>query len=280
LSSKRRVAITGTTGQLGRAIVAAQSDHWDILHLNRHDTNFVDWPVVQARVMGFAPDLVIHCAAATDVDGCERDPEMAYLGNAVATRNVAQSAAASGAQLVCVSTNFVFDGLKRSPYHEFDIPAPISVYGASKLAGEAEARLATARCHVVRTAMVFAPEGRNFVTTMQRLMAERDRLTVVDDQFGNPTYAPDLAAAIVDLIDRAPFGTYHVTNAGSASWFEWAREIAAITGSRTDIQPIPAADYRRDSTPPANGVLESLTLPQLGIELPDWRDALRRCLAP
>jgi dTDP-4-dehydrorhamnose reductase len=279
LSSKRRVAITGTTGQLGRALVAAQCDDWELLQLNRQDTDLLNWQLVRERIMEFAPDLVIHCGAATDVDGCERDPEMAYLGNAVATRSVAQAAAAADAQLVYVSTNFIFDGQKPTPYHEFDVPAPISVYGASKLAGEVEARRATVRCHVVRTAMVFASEGRNFVTSMQRLMAERDRLTVVDDQFGNPTYAPDLAATIVSLIDRAPFGTYHVTNTGSASWYEWAREIATITSAQTQVQPIPAADYRRDATPPANGVLESLTLGPLGIALPDWRDALRRCLA-
>ncbi|MDQ3547364.1 MAG: dTDP-4-dehydrorhamnose reductase [Chloroflexota bacterium] len=279
MAARRRVAITGTTGQLGRALVAANSGSWDILAINRSDTDLSDWSTVRDRIVGFAPDLVIHAAAATDVDGCERDPAMAFLGNALATRHVARAAAACDAQLVYISTNFVFDGGKSDPYHEFDAPAPISVYGASKLAGEVEARAATKRCFVVRTSMVFAPEGRNFVLTMRRLMAERDRLTVVDDQFGNPTYAPDLASAIVALIDRAPFGTYHVTNAGSASWHSWACEIAAVTGATSAIEPIPAASYRRDATPPANGILQSLTLPQLGIELPDWRDALRRCLS-
>ena len=239
----------------------------------------LDWTVVRDRISAFGPDLVIHAAAATDVDGCEREPEMAFLANALATRHVAQASAACDAQLLYVSTNFVFDGSKTSPYHEFDDPAPISVYGASKLAGEAEARATSARCHIVRTAMVFAPQGRNFVVTMQRLMGERDRLTVVDDQYGNPTYAPDLAEAIVKIVDTAPFGTYHVTNSGSASWYEWAREIASVTGASTTIDPIPAAEYQRDATPPANGVLESLALPRLGIVLPDWRDALRRCLS-
>ncbi len=127
--------------------------------------------------------------------------------------------------------------------------------------------------------MVFAPKGRNFVLTMQRLMSERDRITVVDDQYGNPTFAPDLAEAIGRIVDVAPFGTYHVTNSGTASWFEWAQEIAAINGASTTIEPIPAAEYQRDATPPANGVLESLALEKLGIMLPDWRDALRRCLS-
>lgn len=279
VGARRRVAITGTTGQLGRALVAAQSGTWDILSINRRDTDLLDWVAVRDRVVAFAPDLVIHAAAATDVDGCERDPAMAYRANALATRHVSQAAAGCNAQLVYVSTNFVFDGVKSDPYHEFDIPSPIGIYGASKLAGEVEARQATAHCFVVRTAMMFAPEGRNFVLTMQRLMTERERLTVVNDQFGNPTYAPDLAEAIVTLVDRAPFGTYHVTNSGSASWYDWAREIAAAIGATTRVEPIPAAEYRRDATPPANGILDSLSLPRLGMTLPDWRDALRRCLS-
>ncbi|MEX1158715.1 MAG: dTDP-4-dehydrorhamnose reductase [Thermomicrobiales bacterium] len=279
MSARPRVVITGTSGQLGRALVAAQSDDWEILTVNRSDTDLLCWTQVKERLAAFMPHLVIHSAAATDVDGCERDPAMAHLGNALATRHVARAAAAVDARLVYISTNFVFDGSKPHPYHEFDQPAPISVYGASKLAGELEARAATSRCFVIRTAMVFAPQGRNFVLTMRGLMAERDRLTVVDDQFGNPTFAPDLARAIVSLVGRAPFGTYHVTNAGSASWFEWAREIASISGATTRIEPIPASAYPRSATPPANGVLTSLALPQLEVVLPDWREALRRCLS-
>jgi dTDP-4-dehydrorhamnose reductase len=279
MANRRRVIITGTTGQLGRALVAARQDDWDILPINRSNTDLLDWPLVRDRITAYAPDLVIHCAAVTDVDGCESDPQLAYQGNALTTRHVAQAAAACDAQIVYVSTNFVFDGSKASPYHEYDDPAPISVYGHSKLAGEREAQAATERSFVVRTAMVFASEGRNFVLTMRRLMGERDRLPVVNDQIGNPTYAPDLADGIVQIVERAPYGVYHLTNAGTASWYEWAREIAAIDGALTTIDPIPAAEYRRDATPPANGVLTSLALPQLGIELPDWHDALRRCLA-
>jgi dTDP-4-dehydrorhamnose reductase len=278
VTNTQRVVITGTTGQLGRALTEVMDTEWEVLPLNRRDVDLLDWHAVRDRVTAFNPSLVIHSAAVTDVDGCERDPRMAYLGNALVTRNVARAAALANADLVYVSTNFVFDGQKAGPYHEFDIPGPISIYGASKLAGEREAQAATERCTVVRTAMVFAPEGRNFVQTMLRLLAERDRLTIVNDQVGNPTYAPDLARAIVQLVDRAPHGTYHVTNAGTASWYAWAREIASIIGATTTIEPIPAAEYRRDATPPANGALESLSLASLGIELPDWRDALRRCL--
>ena len=204
LAHKRRVAITGTTGQLGRALVDAGRSDWDILPLNRRDFDLLNWDEVSRQVTAFAPDLVIHCAAATDVDGCERDPVMAYQANALMTRYVAQASAILDVPLLYVSTNFVFDGTKPVPYHEFDMPAPFSVYGASKLAGEREVLAATSRCFIVRTAMVYAREGRNFVTTMQRLMADRDRITVVADQFGNPTFASDLASAIIELTDRAP----------------------------------------------------------------------------
>jgi dTDP-4-dehydrorhamnose reductase len=179
---------------------------------------------------------------------------------------------------VYVSTNFVFDGEMSRPYHEFDTPNPINVYGASKLAGEVETREALERAYIVRTAMVFDEVGRNFVNTMRRLMAERPRLTVVADQVGNPTYASDLAAGIIRLVGRAPYGTYHLTNGGVASWFEWAQTVAELTGSTTEIVPIPASEYQRAARPPANGSMISLALPSLGVCLPDWRDALSRCL--
>jgi dTDP-4-dehydrorhamnose reductase len=274
----RSVVISGTTGQLGRAVQRRQDAHWDIAAVNRGDVDFSDWRDTRDAVVFHRPSLVIHCAAATDVDGCERDPDGAFVANALATRHVAAAAALCEAPFVYVSTNYVFDGTKSDPYHEFDAPNPISVYGASKLAGEAEARGTNVRSFVVRTAWVYAEEGRNFVVTMRRLMRERDRLSVVADQTGNPTFAHDLAEAIVSIVDRAPYGTYHVTNQGSASWYEWASEIARIEGVSLPIQPIPAAEYPRAATPPANGTLTSLALAGVGVELPDWRSALRRCL--
>jgi dTDP-4-dehydrorhamnose reductase len=278
MASRRRVAITGTTGQVGGALLALQNSEWEILSLNRSDLDMLDWAAVRETIGAFAPDLVIHAAAVTDVDGCEHDPALAYAGNALVTRHIARAARAVNAELVYISTNFVFDGLKPTPYHEFDEPNPLSVYGASKLAGEREAMAASSRCFVVRTAMVFAPTGRNFVVTMRRLIRERDIVTVVFDQSGNPTYAPDLAVAIVALVERAPHGVYHVTNSGVASWHEWATEIARIEGAASVVMPIPGSEYVRAATPPANGAMESLSLPALEIVLPDWRDALRRCL--
>lgn len=274
-----RVVVTGSAGQLGRALRDVSANRWSITGLDLPEVDICSWSTVSERIFAAQPELVIHTAAATDVDRCEREPDWAFAVNALGTRNVARAAAAVGAQLIYISTNYVFEGLQENPYHEFDRPNPISFYGASKLAGELEATTATVNCWVVRTAMLYAREGRNFVNTMLRLMAERDQLTVVSDQTGNPTYASDLATAIVEMVERAPPGIYHAVNDGVASWYEWASEIARMRGIQVDVLPIPARDYVRDAAPPANGALLSLALPIYGISLPDWRDALARALA-
>ncbi len=278
--ARKVVAITGITGQLGRALQQQMQGEWDIHGTSSKQLDVTSWSAVNRWITGLSPDMVIHAAANTDVDGCERDPERAFLVNAVGTRNVAQASARAGSRLYYVSTNFVFDGESSTPYHEFDLPRPISTYGASKLAGEREALAACPGATIIRTSMVYDEAGRNFVNTMLRLMRERDELTVVADQTGNPTYAFDLAQGICQLVAAdAPGGIYHITNSGTASWYEWAEEIKQISGSSATITPIPAADYVRDATPPENGEMTSLVLPDFGISLPDWRDALRRCLA-
>lgn len=275
---QRRVLITGASGQLGIALEELNDPSWQIRAFTRAELDIRNWTSVRNAISSVQPDLVIHAAAATNVDRCEREPDWAYDVNAVGTRYVAQAAAQVQADLVFVSTNYVFDGTKDTAYHEFDETNPISVYGHSKLAGEREASAATSKLHIVRTASVFAEHGTNFVATMRRLMASNPRITVVDDQFSNPTYARDLAAAIARISSSAPFGTYHVTNSGDTSWHGWATEIRSITGADCDVAPIPASEYRRDASPPANGALQSALLHGLGITLPDWRDALQRCL--
>lgn len=278
MTRRRKVTVTGASGQLGTALLKAIGDTWNVDPIERTSTDVREWRAVRARIAAFAPDLVIHCAAATDVDGCERDPELAFNVNAKGSRNVAQAAALVDAEFVCVSTNYVFDGASRWPYHEFDLPNPISVYGASKLAGESEARAATHRCHVVRTSWLYGRQERNFVATMRRLMSERDALSVVADQTGNPTYVADVASALLKIVESGLYGTWHVVNSGETSWHGWATEIAAQTGATTAVEPIPAAEYPRAATPPANGTMTSLVLPGIGVEMPDWRDALTRCL--
>jgi len=275
---RHTVAVTGSTGQFGEAVVRLWADRWDVVPLGGQSFDLTSWAAVRDGIAALQPDLVVHAAAATDVDRCESEPDWAYGINALGTRHVARAAAAVDARLVYVSTNYVFDGTRSEPYHEFNAPRPISVYGASKLAGEAEAR-AAGDCYIMRTAWLYGRTGRNFVATMRRLMRERDVLTVVADQRGNPTFVDDLALAIERVVTRGPSGTYHTVNSGIASWHDWALEIAGITGATTEVRPIPGSEYRRAATPPANGALGSLALPALGIELPGWRDALRRCLS-
>ncbi len=276
---KRRVLITGAGGQLGRALQSVAGDGWELFPFSSVELDIRNWHHVRDTMATIAPDLVIHAAAATNVDRCEREPDWAFTANALGTRHVAQAAALVDADLVYVSTNYVFSGEKSTPYHEFDATGPISVYGESKLAGEDESLCAGPRCYVVRTASVYAESGTNFVATMLRLMREHERITVVNDQFSNPTYAGDLARAILQLAQGAPFGTYHVTNQGEASWYDWAVAVRDISGLECEVQPIPAAEYKRDATPPANGCMNSLALAGLGIELPDWRSALKGCLS-
>lgn len=274
-----RIAITGAQGQLGRALQIALRGH-TLLPLARADADITDLGAVLAAIEPFRPETIIHTAAHTNVDECELKPELAYRVNALGTRNLAVAAARAGASLVYVSTNYVFDGTAAEPYHEWAPANPISVYGASKLAGEAAAReLAGGRFYIVRTAWVYAETGRNFVQTMLRLAREQPQLRVVADQFGQPTYAADLAAAIVALLDTPAYGVYHFTNAGACSWHEWAVETLRLAGyAGKPVQPIPASEFRRPARPPANGVLHNWAGAALGITLRPWQEALAECL--
>src|SRR6185437_3982487 len=200
-----RIFVTGATGQLGCEMPRAFSGH-DIIPGSRPDFDLIDERSVRSAIEAAEPDLVVHAAAYTDVDGCERDPQRAYRANALGTRFVALAARAAGAALVAVSTDYVFDGTKGESYLEWDEPHPVSVYGRSKLAGEREALTLHDRCYVVRTSWVYSPRGRNFVKTMRRLAGERPTLTVVDDERGGPTLAADLADAIAKLVDRSVYG--------------------------------------------------------------------------
>jgi dTDP-4-dehydrorhamnose reductase len=275
-----RIAITGAAGQVGRALQARLAADQPVLALARVDLDIADLSATVAALAAFRPDVVIHTAAQTNVDACESDAAAAYRVNALGTRNVAVAAARGGAAMVYVSTNYVFDGTQAEPYHEWAPTNPISVYGASKLAGETATRdHAGGRFYIVRTAWVYAETGRNFVATMLRLAAEQPALRVVADQFGQPTYAGDLAAAILRLIQQPAYGVYHLTNAGACSWHEWAVETLRLGGhAATPVEAIPASAYPRPARPPANGVLHNWNGSAIGIELRPWQAALADCL--
>ena len=275
-----RIAVTGAHGQVGRALqtVAGEYPGIEIVPFTSAALDMTDAAAVRAALVPLAPDAIIHAAAFTHTDACETEQARAYAVNAHGAGYVAAAAARIGCPLLAISTNYVFDGARPEPYDEFDLPNPGSVYARSKWAGELAAQRATTNLLIVRTAMVYAEEGRNFVQTMRGLAA-RGAVRVVADQYGQPTYAADLARGLLALARNPIPGVYHLTNTGSASWYEWAQAIFRLANLPVAVTPIAAADYPRPCVPPANGVLVNRAAAHLGITLPPWEDALARCLA-
>jgi dTDP-4-dehydrorhamnose reductase len=271
-----QLLVTGAGGQLGHDVVAAFSGH-DVVGLTHAHLDVTDRDAVLQAITTFRPHAVVHCAAWTAVDACEADPDRAYAANALAVRHVAEGARRVGAHVCHISTDYVFDGTKPAPYHEWDTPAPRSVYGASKLAGEREL---DADATIVRTSWVCGEHGANMVKTILRLAAERDQLSFVDDQRGHPTFTEDLATAVRRLVvDRRP-GMYHVTNQGAVSWFEFAQAVLAAAGlDPARVRPIATAelDPPRPAPRPANSVLDNAALRLSGLALlPDFHEPLVR----
>ncbi len=265
LATRRHVLVSGASGQLGTALVEAFSDD-DLLALDRSAWDVTSMPVLR----NWAPDLVLHAAAWTDVDRAESDPDGAVAVNVGGTLN----AASLGAPLVAFSSDYVFDGTKRTPYLESDLPAPRSVYGSTKLHGESAAG---EHAWIVRTSWLFGPTGHNFVRTMLRLGAEQDEVAVVDDQRGCPTYVGHLARATHQLVGLgAPYGIWHLAAAGDCTWAEFAEAIFEEAGLNCRVRRITTAEFGAPAPRPANSVLRS----EKGApELPHWREGLRECLA-
>lgn len=270
-----RVTITGARGQLGSELVASLGLNHLVQGLAKPEHD-VTSSQITSTIVGFSPDVVIHCAAYTNVDGCELHPAEAYAVNAEGTRNVAMACRETGAAMVYVSTNYVFDGTKDAPYAEEDPTGPISVYGRSKLAGEEVACSLLERFYIVRTAWLYGAAGRNFVKSILSLAEANDKLRVVADQFASPTYAVDLAGAIERLISRPVCGIYHFTNSGRCSWYEWASAILRIARKgEPPVVPIPAEEYVRPAQPPRFSVMGNNRGADLGITLRPWEEALR-----
>ena len=271
-----RVLITGQKGQLGQALLARLPG---AAGADRPEVDITRPESFEAAVDAARPEVILHCAAMTDVDGAARDPALAYRINGLGTQNVAQAAARAGAALAYISTNEVFDGAKSEPYFEFDPAAPINSYGRSKLAGEWFTAHLTSRFYIIRTAWLSAPGGRNFIHRVLQLADERGRLQVVTDEVANPTFAGDLADAIVRLISAGRFGIYHLTNAGYCSRLDYARKILELSGRRQiQLEPITLAQYPRPSTPPRFTALANTAAAALGITLRPWEEALEEFL--
>jgi dTDP-4-dehydrorhamnose reductase len=259
----RRVVVTGAGGQLGAALVESFA-HETVVPLARRD-----WDVTTPPPDLGAVDLVLHAAAWTDVDGAETDPQEAAAVNVGGT----QHAAEIGAPLVAFSTDYVFDGSKRTPYLESDPPNPLSAYGRTKLHAEAAAG---DDAWIVRTSWLFGGTGRNFVRTMLALGAAQDQVAVVDDQTGSPTYVEHFASAMHELVDL-PRGLWHVAADGECTWFELAQAIFEEAGIECDVRPVSTAELGRPAPRPAYSVLRSER--EGAPRLPHWREGLRACLS-
>ena len=274
-----RIFLTGAEGQLGHELVAAFADH-EVVATDVAQVDITERAALLEAIAAARPDVVLHPAAWTAVDACEGDPDRAFAVNAVGTRNVADAAEQRGVPVVYVSTDYVFDGTKPTPYDEGDEPNPQSVYGRSKLAGERELRPGST---IVRTSWVCGFHGPNMVKTILRLAAEHPTLSFVDDQRGHPTFAPDLAAVIRTLVLEQRPGLFHVTNQGAVSWYEFARAVLESAGLDPDrVEPVATADLQppRPAPRPANSVLDNAELRRSGLALaPHYRESLDRLVA-
>jgi dTDP-4-dehydrorhamnose reductase len=284
MSNRKKILVTGAGGQLGSElqVLSAHYPQYDFLLADRSVFPLDDAQVMAAYFEKAQPDFCINCAAYTAVDKAEDEAEQAFAINAVAAGQIAQLCAHYQTALIHISTDYVFDGTAHEPYTEDAAVNPISVYGASKLKGEQLVREALPSAIIIRTAWVYSRFGKNFVKTMQRLMSERESITVVNDQLGSPTYAADLAEAVMQFIVQWPQPSpaiYHYSGEGVISWYDFALAIKAITGSPCEVQPIPASEYPTPARRPAYSVLSKEKIKAaLGIHIPHWRDSLQKML--
>lgn len=276
-----RLAITGSTGMLGQDLVPVLRARHHVTPLGREQADITKRPDILRALGGAAPDAVIHLAAMTAVDECERQPQTAFKVNGAGTGNVAAACKELRIPMLYVSTDYVFDGAKRGPYTESDTPNPLNVYGRSKLEGENRVKDLGGRFWIVRVSWLFGPMGRNFVRTILGLAREGKPLRVVDDQAGAPTYTQDLSVKLLEVIERGSPGIYHVTNQGYCTWFEFAQEALHQAGlGHAPISPIATSEAGRPAPRPKNSRLANTRLQSEGLGLlPRWQDALARYLA-
>lgn len=278
----RRVLVTGGQGALGQRVQEAfgggGSETWAPAS---RELDVTDLAALRTGAHDYAPDLVVNCAAYTNVDGCETERDRAFRVNGVGAGHVAQVTAELGIPLLHVSTDYIFDGAKAEAYVECDLPAPLSVYGWSKWWGEDAVRQLNPRHFVVRTQWLYGRGGRNFVDSMLQQARERSQLRVVDDQFGCPTRTDDLAKELKRIVEKGGYGTWHASSGGSCSWFRFTEEIVKTAGvAGVEVVPITSQELKRPAKRPANGVLRNLRLEvTIGDHMPPWQESLRAYLA-
>ena len=269
--------IFGASGLLGKALLREWTGD-EVVGLGSRDVDIRDGDKVRDVVAKARPDWIVLTAAYTNVDDCESHPDLALAVNRDGAANVAQAAKQAGAKLMFLSSDYVFDGKKTSPYETGDVRNPQSAYGRSKAEAEIKLLEVLPECCIARTSWLFGTGGKSFPDTILKLAASRPTLDVVNDQRGCPTYSVDLARAIIRLCRNHASGIVHVTNAGDCSWFEFAREIVKRAGLATEVRPVSSQQMARPAPRPAYSVLSSKSLEKYGITMPAWQDALERYL--
>jgi dTDP-4-dehydrorhamnose reductase len=271
-----RIIVTGASGMLGSVLLPVLQKRHRVWGINAQDCDIGDAEAIAAVLRDHEPELVVHLAAYTDVDGCEANPRLAERVNSLGTRNVTIACAKLDAAMLYMSTDYVFDGTKVGPYGEDDPPNPINVYGKSKFLGEQHVRSVLNRYFIIRTSRLFGPNRGNFVTTILKAAHQQKVLRVVDDQYGSPTYTRHLSLKLAELAETQAYGIYHTTGSGVCSWFEFAQTILDIWPAEgVEVIPIASSESRRAARRPANSVLENRALKQAHVDLmPHWKDAL------
>ena len=282
---KKKIIVTGANGQLGKElqeVVRAGALPYEFIFFSREEFSIQD-PEEVARVFSeVRPDYCINCAAYTAVDKAETEKELAFAVNGEAVSLLAAACRNIGARLIHISTDYVFDGHSAIPLKESDSTGPINIYGASKLKGEQLALQENKETLIIRTSWVYSEFGNNFVKTMMRLMREKEKINVVDDQIGSPTYAADLAGVILQIVTGGKFipGIYHYSNEGQISWFDFALAIKESTLSTCIVSPIHTAQYPTPAQRPHYSLLDKdLIRKTYGISIPGWRESLAICIA-
>lgn len=290
MSAPLKILINGQHGQVSIELQRRLKGLGELIVLGRDQLDLAHPEQIRLQIRALRPNLIINAAAHTAVDQAESEPELAFAINATAPGVLAEQALELGIPLIHYSTDYVFDGRKASPYTETDAPHPLGVYGASKLAGEQAIRAVNGQHLILRTSWVYSNHGRNFLLTMQRLLQEKPHLRIVADQIGAPTWAGTIATSTRALIERwqsgqaGAWGTYHLTAQGETSWFGFAQAIAEHLQAQhktcASLEAIPSRDYPTPATRPLNSRLDCRLLQQQWqVSQPDWRDALRECLA-